>query len=149
EHQPEKLAAFEWHFETEENADLVLFGILDEETQEVKYERRIPWELSFLAGNSFDTEVTGLNDIPEDDHPPLIIHYSCVLLVFFGMYGLGIAAVYFIVKFPTRRTKIHEHHPAVRYTYALAGPLSLLAIEAGGFLAERGRQPWIVRGHIR
>ena len=58
EEQPEKLAAFEWHFETEDRADLVLFGILDEETQEVKYELRIPWVLSILAGNSVDTEVT-------------------------------------------------------------------------------------------
>lgn len=149
EHQPEKLAAFEWHFETEERADLVLFGILDEETQEIKYELRIPWALSFLAGNSFDTEVTGLNEIPEDERPPLIIHYFFDLMVFFGMYGLGVAAVYFIVKFTKRWTKIHEHHPALLYMYALAGPLSFLAIEAGWFLAEMGRQPWIVRGYMR
>ena len=30
EYQPEKLAAAEWHFETEENAPLILWGILDE-----------------------------------------------------------------------------------------------------------------------
>ena len=28
--QPEKLAAYEWHFDTESKADLVLFGTLDE-----------------------------------------------------------------------------------------------------------------------
>ena len=149
EEQPEKLAAFEWHFETEERADLVLFGILDEETQEVKYELRIPWALSFLAGNSFDTEVTGLNDIPEDEHPPLIIHYFFDLMVFFGMYGLGVAVVYFLVKWTKRWTKINEHHPLLLYLYALTGPLSFLAIEAGWFLAEMGRQPWIVRGYMR
>lgn len=70
-------------------------------------------------------------------------------MVFFGMYGLGVAAVYFIVKFTKRWTKIHEHHPALLYMYALAGPLSFLAIEAGWFLAEMGRQPWIVRGYMR
>src|SRR5699024_2250946 len=80
----EKLAAMEWHFETEESADLVLFGMLDEETQEVKYEFRVPGFLSFLAGTSFDTEVTGLDDIPEDEHPPLVIHYFFDIMVFFG-----------------------------------------------------------------
>src|SRR5690606_17569108 len=32
-YQPEKLAAAEWHFETEKNAPLVLFGTLNEENQ--------------------------------------------------------------------------------------------------------------------
>ncbi|KKK33766.1 cytochrome D ubiquinol oxidase subunit I [Salinicoccus sediminis] len=145
EHQPEKLAAMEWHFETEESADLVLFGMLDEETQEVKYELRIPGFLSFLAGNSFDTEVTGLNDIPEDEHPPLVIHYFFDIMVFFGMYALGISALYFIAKF----TKLNEHHPALLYAYVLTGPLTMASIEAGWFLAEMGRQPWILRGYMR
>src|SRR5699024_12804869 len=35
--QPEKLAAMEWHYETKTHADMVLFGTLDEENQEVKY----------------------------------------------------------------------------------------------------------------
>lgn len=149
EEQPEKLAAFEWHFETEDRADLVLFGILDEETQEVKYELRIPWVLSILAGNSVDTEVTGLNDIPEDERPPLIIHYFFDLMVFFGTYALGVSIVYFLAKLTKKWTKINEHHPILLYLYALTGPLSFLAIEAGWFLAEMGRQPWIVRGYMR
>src|SRR5699024_6461812 len=33
--QPEKLAAAEWHFETEENADLILFGWLNEDNEPV------------------------------------------------------------------------------------------------------------------
>ncbi|MFP3339351.1 cytochrome ubiquinol oxidase subunit I, partial [Micrococcus sp. SIMBA_131] len=32
EYQPSKLAAAEWHFETSENADLVVGGFLDDET---------------------------------------------------------------------------------------------------------------------
>ncbi|WP_020008791.1 cytochrome ubiquinol oxidase subunit I [Salinicoccus albus] len=145
-HQPEKLAAMEWHFDTEENADLVLFGMLDEESQEINYELRIPGFLSFLAGSSFDTEVTGLNDIPEENHPPMIIHYFFDIMVFFGMYALGVSIIYFIAKF----TKgLNEHHPALLYAYVLAGPLSVAAIEAGWFLAEMGRQPWILRGYMR
>ncbi|MCD2136517.1 MULTISPECIES: cytochrome ubiquinol oxidase subunit I [Salinicoccus] len=144
--QPEKLAAMEWHFETEPYADLVLFGVLDEETQEVNYALRIPWALSFLSGNSFDTEVTGLNDIPEEEHPPMVIHYFFDLMVFFGMYAFGVSVIYFIVK---KFTRFNEHHPALLYAYFLTGPLSMMAIEAGWFLAEMGRQPWIIRGYMR
>jgi cytochrome d ubiquinol oxidase subunit I len=136
----------EWHYETESHADLVLFGVLDEENQEVNYEIRVPWFLSFLSGNSFDTEVTGLNDIPADEHPPMVIHYFFDLMVFFGMYALGISIIYFITKW---LPKFNEHHPALLYAYVLAGPLSMLAIESGWFLAEMGRQPWILRGYMR
>lgn len=146
EEQPEKLAAMEWHFETESHADLVLFGVLDEENQEVNYEIRLPGVLSFLSGNSFDTEVTGLNDIPEEEHPPMVIHYFFDLMVMFGMYALGVSIIYFIAKW---MKKLNEHHPALLYAYILAGPLSMLAIEAGWFLAEMGRQPWILRGYMR
>ncbi len=57
--QPEKLAAYEWHFDTESNADLVLFGSLDEKTQEVSGAVKIPGILSFLADNNTNTEVKG------------------------------------------------------------------------------------------
>ena len=61
EYQPEKLAAAEWHFETEEGADLIFFGVLDGE--EVKYEIRIPKMLSFLASNDLNAEVIGLDPV--------------------------------------------------------------------------------------
>src|SRR5699024_1226992 len=96
--QPEKRAAFEWHFETEKNADLILFGVLDEENQEVKGELRIPSALSILSGTSPSTEVTGLNDIPRDEWPPLVVHYFFDIMVVFGMLGLGVSVLYFALK---------------------------------------------------
>ena len=36
-----------------------------------------------------------------------------------------------------------------RWLIVLGGPLSLLAIEAGWWLAEVGRQPWILRNIMR
>src|SRR5699024_1519319 len=140
EHQPEKLAAMEWHFETEESADLVLFGMLDEETQEVKYEFRVPGSLSFLAGTSFDTGVTGLDDIREDSPPPLAIHSLFGTTVFLGMYALCMSPLYIIAKF----SQPCEQQPALLYAYMLSGPLTTASIDAGWFLAQMGRQPWIL-----
>ena len=146
EHQPEKLAAMEWHFETESQADLVLFGMLDEDTQEVKGALKIPGVLSFLAGNSFDTEVTGLNDIPKDEQPPLIIHYFFDFMVFFGMYCLAIAVAFMLIwKFKPKWI----HNKLLLSLVVLTGPFAMLAIEAGWFLAEMGRQPWILRGYLK
>ena len=70
EYQPEKLAAAEWHFETEENAPLILIGVLDD--GEVKYAIKIPFALSILAHSNPTAEVIGLDQFPEDEIPPLI-----------------------------------------------------------------------------
>ena len=35
-----------------------------------------------------------------------------------------------------------------RFIVVLGGPLSIIAIEAGWWLAEVGRQPWILRGYM-
>ncbi|HET7616370.1 MAG TPA: cytochrome ubiquinol oxidase subunit I, partial [Bacillales bacterium] len=48
EYQPEKLAAAEWHFDTQRGADLKIGGILTED-HEVKLAITIPKGLSFLA----------------------------------------------------------------------------------------------------
>ena len=70
EYQPEKLAAAEWHFETEENAPLILYGVLDD--GEVKYAIKIPYALSILAHGNPTAEVIGLDQFPEDEIPPLV-----------------------------------------------------------------------------
>ena len=38
--QPEKLAAYEWHFDTQSKADLVFFGGSNKKTQELKVQSR-------------------------------------------------------------------------------------------------------------
>ena len=79
-YQPEKLAAAEWHFETEKGASLLVFGLRDGE--DVKYAIRIPYALSILAHYNPNSEVTGLNEFPEDERPPLYIHFLFDLMVF-------------------------------------------------------------------
>lgn len=94
--QPEKLAAAEWHFNTETGADLIMFGSLDRH-HDVHYEIRIPKMLSFLSGNSVDTKVIGLNDFPKDERPPLIIHYMFDLMVAIGVFLTAVSALYILL----------------------------------------------------
>ncbi|MDA6082943.1 cytochrome ubiquinol oxidase subunit I, partial [Escherichia coli] len=79
EYQPEKLAAAEWHFETKEGAPLMLYGVLED--GEVKYAIKIPYALSILAHSNPNAEVIGLDQFPEDEIPPLYIHYLFDLMV--------------------------------------------------------------------
>lgn len=143
--QPEKLAAAEWHFETEEGADLILFGTLNEEN-EVENAIRLPKALSFLAHGSFDSEVTGLDQIPDDLEPPLWIHYLFDLMVMLGMYAMGVSFLYILL---TRLKKFNEHNKWILWLIVLNGPFAMLAIEFGWIFAEVGRQPWILRGYMK
>jgi cytochrome d ubiquinol oxidase subunit I len=144
EYQPEKLAAAEWHFETEEGAPLVLLGILD--GKEIKYAFKVPYALSILAHDNPFSEVTGLNDFPEDEVPPLYIHYMFDGMVMIGMFLLFLSIVYVFGK--VKKWKFISAR-WFRWIVVMGGPLAVLAIELGWWLAEVGRQPWILRGFMR
>jgi cytochrome bd ubiquinol oxidase subunit I len=145
EYQPEKLAAAEWHFETEKNADLIVFGTLDE-NNEVHNEIRLPGFLSFLAGSSFEHEVIGLNETPEDERPPLWIHYLFDGMVSIGFFSIFISGLFILF---WKWKKRNEWNKPLLWGIVASGPLAMLAIEFGWIYAEVGRQPWILRGYMK
>ncbi|KPC74793.1 cytochrome D ubiquinol oxidase subunit I [Thermoactinomyces vulgaris] len=145
-YQPAKLAAAEWHFETQSEAPLYFGGVLDKETNEVHYAIKIPNALSILAGNSTKTEVIGLNDIPKENHPPLYIHYLFDIMVAIGVYLALVSAVFLYCWW---RKKGSEWNKWLLSAIILGGPLSFIAIECGWIFAEVGRLPWIITGIMR
>lgn len=144
EYQPEKLAAAEWHFETEGDAGLILFGVLDGE--EPKYAIKIPFALSILAHGTPGAEVIGLNEFPEDERPPLWIHYLFDTMVGIGMWLTFFSMVYVV---GTWRGWSIVRAKWFRWLLLATGPLALVAIEAGWWFTEVGRQPWILRGYMK
>lgn len=145
EYQPEKLAAAEWHFETMEQAPLILGGVLTEDN-EIKYALKIPYALSILAHGSPNAEVIGLEDIPEDERPPLRIHYFFDLMVVIGVYLLLVSMLYLLLE---RSKRFNEYNRPLLWAIVAGGPLALLAIEFGWIFAEQGRQPWILVGFMK
>ncbi|PEL13617.1 cytochrome ubiquinol oxidase subunit I [Bacillus sp. AFS017336] len=145
-YQPEKLAAIEWHFETQRGADFVLFGTLDDQTHEVKYEIRIPKLLSFLSFSDFNAPVIGLNEFPKDETPPLYIHYLFDIKMTF--VGLIISMTFIFVVFSIKK-KNWMHNKWLLRGLAMTGPLAMINIELGWMIAEVGRQPWILRGYMK
>ncbi|MEW9668669.1 cytochrome ubiquinol oxidase subunit I [Ammoniphilus sp. 3BR4] len=140
-YQPEKLAAAEGLFETQPYAPLAIGGFTDRETQTVKYALHIPWALSFLAGDRFDTVVKGLNDFPEEWWPPLFVH-----TLFNAMVGIGSLLILLsIVGFLWNKVLKRDAFPRwMMWSFVAAGPLSILAIEFGWIFACTGRQPWVI-----
>ncbi|MGG1676460.1 cytochrome ubiquinol oxidase subunit I [Neobacillus sp. NRS-1170] len=144
EYQPEKLAAAEWHFETEEGAPLILFGVLD--NGKVKYAIKVPYALSILARDLPQAKVIGLDQFPKDEVPPLYIHYLFDAMVTIGMGLTGLSLIYLLGTWLRWQFIFSKWF---RWLLVLGGPLSVLAIETGWWLDEVGRQPWILRGIMR
>jgi cytochrome d ubiquinol oxidase subunit I len=143
--QPAKLAAFEGLYNTASNAPLTLAGYVDEKDQKV-VGLQWPGLLSFLVGFDTKTAVTGLNDIPPGDRPPV----QASFLFFHGMVGVGftliaIAALGFLY---FRKGTLSERRWLLWIlVFSVLGPQ--IANQLGWFAAEVGRQPWIVWHEMR
>jgi cytochrome d ubiquinol oxidase subunit I len=103
--------------------------------------------LSFLAHGNFNAEVTGLDQIPRNEWPPVLItHIAFQIMVFTGivMMLVGIIYLYFYWKRPS---KIYQRW--FLWLVGICTPLGFIAVEAGWTVTEVGRQPWIIYGIMR
>ncbi|MEM6723453.1 MAG: cytochrome ubiquinol oxidase subunit I [Bacteroidota bacterium] len=145
--QPAKLAAMEAHYHTEERASLIIGGVPDDETETVKYAIRIPGALSFLAHGNFNAEVIGLDQIPDDEQPPVAVtHFAFQIMIGFGSLMMMIGLLYFFMRW---RKWDYIHKKWWLWMIALATPFGFIALEAGWTVTEVGRQPWIIYGVLR
>jgi cytochrome d ubiquinol oxidase subunit I len=145
--QPAKLAAMEGQFETETGAPLRIGGLPDPESRTTRWAIEVPYGLSLLAHHDPHARIVGLNDIPRDLWPnPVIVHLAFQIMVGCGtvMALLALVAGYLA----WRRRALAERRWLLR-SLVLASPLGVLAIEAGWFVTEVGRQPWIIQGVMR
>jgi cytochrome bd ubiquinol oxidase subunit I len=140
--QPVKLAAMESLFVTAQPAPLIIGGIPDEESETVSYGLHIPYGLSFLAKGDPFASVAGLEHVPRDERPPvLVVHLAFQIMVAIGslLALVGMLSLYCLIR---RRTVLD--HRRFLMTIAACTPLGFIAIEAGWIVTEVGRQPWII-----
>jgi cytochrome d ubiquinol oxidase subunit I len=143
--QPAKLAAMEAHWETSRRAPILLFAIPDQEKEKNIIEiGKLPGLLSFLGYHDFNAEVKGLKDFPKEERPPVLL----TMVAFRVMVGLGtLFPILMIIGFFIRKRLMENPWYLRAMLFAL--PLPYIANEAGWFLAEVGRQPWIVYGMMK
>ena len=146
-HQPAKLAAFEGHFVTGQGGSpLYLIGWPDEAAQTVRYGVAIPGMLSLLVHADATIPVTGLDQFPERDRPPVWLPFMTYhLMVGLGMLFIALTTLAALLWW---RGRLFETPWLMRaFVAAVLGPY--VANQAGWVSAEVGRQPWIVYGHLR
>ena len=145
--QPAKLAALEALYKTSKPADLVIGGLPNDKEQRVNYAIHIPKGLSFLAKGDPDAEVQGLDKIPKQDRPPVIItHIAFQLMVMIGFFLALVSLLYLLFSIKWRHVLMKKWWLGL---VAFATPLGFLAVEAGWTVTETGRQPWIIYGIMR
>ena len=147
EHQPVKLAAMEGHFETARGAALRIGGIPDEAAGVTRYAIEVPTMLSVLAFGDPDAEVKGLEAVPRDEWPPVLITH----LAFQVMVGLGtlmaVASLWVVMCWVRRRDVVADRRLLALLAWLM--PAGFVAVEAGWVVTEVGRQPWIIQGVMR
>ena len=173
QYQPAKLAAMEGIWETQKGVPAVLFALPDEKTRSNKYEIAIPKLASLYLTHNWEGEVKGLNDF-KGKHPPVApVFWAFRIMVGVGMLMLLVSwASVFQLK-PWRRQA--PTPPAARGSLppegaglAWGGPAlaasepeltvwharilvgmtfaGWVALVAGWYVTEIGRQPWLVTG---
>lgn len=145
-YQPEKIAAIEGIWDDEKGAGLVAFGIPSEETQSTEYAIKIPHLASLILTHTWDGEIKGLKNWPREDRPPVLpVFFSfrvmvgiAVLMIFTGITAL-------VLQY---RKRLYTAKWFQRWCVLMA-PSGFIALLAGWFVTEIGRQPYVVYGILR
>ncbi|MFA6038537.1 MAG: cytochrome ubiquinol oxidase subunit I [Legionellales bacterium] len=146
QYQPAKVAAMEGIWETEKGAGLLLFAWPDEEKEMNHFEIKIPKLASLILTHDLNGEVKGLKEWAKEDRPPVGWVFWC----FRVMVGLGLLMIltgivstifYFRGKLFTSRF--------VHGWWMLMMPSGFIAVLAGWFVTEIGRQPFTVYNVLR
>jgi cytochrome d ubiquinol oxidase subunit I len=145
-HQPAKFAAIEARWKTQQPASEVLIAIPDEARERNLFAIEVPKLGSFIASGNWTAREIGLETFAPQDRPP-------VLIPFFGfriMVGMGL--IMLAVSWLGIWLRLRGRLETTRwYLWAafLSFPSGFVAVLAGWFTAEVGRQPWVVYGLLR
>lgn len=147
-HQPAKLAAIEGHWENRPGVGvpLILIGWPDTESEETRYAAAVPNLGSLILTHTWDGQFPGLKEFPREDRPnSTIVFWTFRVMVGLGflMIGLGVWSVLL-----RAGERLYRSTNFLRFAL-LMGPAGLIAILAGWFTTEIGRQPWLIHGLMR
>ncbi len=141
EHQPTKIMAMEGHYDSHpDGAPLILFGLPDQEAGKVKYAIEIPHLGSLILKHSLDAPLNGLDTVPRQDWPPVPVTFWAFRIMV-GLLGLcSLLARWLGTLYQSR----------LLHLFAMVmGPAGFIAVLAGWFTTETGRQPFTVYGLLR
>jgi cytochrome d ubiquinol oxidase subunit I len=143
-HQPAKVAAMEGFWQTQRGAPAILFAWPDEQARTNRFEIGIPKLASLYLTHEWDGEVQGLDDFV-GEHPPV----APVFFAFRIMVGVGLlmlAVSWWAAWQLWRAGAVAPWMQRVLVGMTFSG---WVAVVAGWYVTEIGRQPYLVQGVLR
>ena len=149
EHQPVKLAAMEahWHSEgADQGVPLVLFAVPNEREERNDYEIAIPQLGSLILTHSLRGQIQPLTAVPRSERPPV----KPVFYAFRVMVGLGVLMLLlaFASLWAWKRGRLFDSKWLLD-GWRWLSPAGFVALLAGWYVVEIGRQPYTVYGVLR
>lgn len=146
EHQPVKLAAIEGHWDTHRGAPLILFAWPDQANETNRYEVSVPKLGSLIITHEWNGEIRGLKEVPPEERPPV----APVFFAFRVMVGIGVLMLITTAwsAYRWKLGKLTESKALLRLWMCMS-PLGFVAVLAGWYTTEIGRQPYVIYGLMR
>jgi cytochrome bd ubiquinol oxidase subunit I len=141
EYQPIKTAAIEGAWNTEKGAPLLLLAWPNQAKQKNDFAIGIPHLASLINTHRWNGELQGLKSVPRADQPFVwLTFYSFRIMVAAGFLMLLLGLLGLCLRF---RQHLYDRQWFLRLC-TWSSPIGFLALIAGWFTAETGRQPWVV-----
>jgi cytochrome d ubiquinol oxidase subunit I len=147
QYQPSKIAAIEARWQDEKPASEVLLAWPDVANRRNLFAITLPPPFgSLIDSDSLSAGEVGLESIPRENWPPVVIPFFAFrIMVGMGLIMLAVSWFGVWLRFRGRL----ETTRWFLWVSFLSFPTGFVAVLAGWFTAEVGRQPWVVYGLLR
>lgn len=149
EHQPTKLAAMEAHWRSEaegKGTPFVFFAVPDAQAERNDFEVAVPRLGSLILTHSWDGQVQPLTAVPRSERPPVApVFYAFRVMVALGLLMLVLA---YASLWAWRRGTLFTSRRLLDF-WRWMSPAGFIALLAGWYVVEIGRQPYVVYGLLR
>jgi len=145
-YQPIKVAAMEAHWDGSKPGDFHIIAWPDEKAEKNLFALSIPHGASLILTHDWNGLFKGLKDVPPADRPPVLtVFYAFRIMIAIGFF---MPAAVLVGAFLWWRGKLFETRwylwPAQHVWW-----IGFVAVIAGWFVTEQGRQPWVIYGVMR
>lgn len=146
--QPASFAAMEGIFETEEaGAEIVLIGQPNMVEKKLDNKIAVPNILSFLTYQDWNTQIVGMDHFEKEELPDNIpaLYYSYHIMVGLGTIFIAIMGLAALLLWRKRLSTTNS----MLWTILFLFPFPYIANTTGWYVAELGRQPYLVYGLLK
>ncbi len=147
-YQPASFAAMEGIFETEHaGAEIILIGQPNMLEKKLDNKIAVPNILSFLTYQDWNRQIYGMDKFKEEELPDNVpgLYYSYHIMVGLGTIFIGVMSLAILFLW---RKKLYEFNPLL-WGIMLLAPFTYVANITGWYVAELGRQPYLVYGLLK